>query len=105
MEYYSAVKRNTFGSALMRYMNLESVIQGEVSQKEKNKYCILTHIYGNQKDGTYEPIFKAAVETQMQRTDLWTWAGGGGGDNGESSMEIHTYTTMCKIDSRWEFPV
>ena len=39
-------KRNTFESVLMRWMNLESIIQSEVSQKEKDKYCILTHIYG-----------------------------------------------------------
>ena len=41
MEYYSAIKRNTFESILMRWMNLEPIIQSEVSQKEKNKYCIL----------------------------------------------------------------
>ena len=35
MEYYSAIKRNTFESVLMRWMNLESIIQREVSQKEK----------------------------------------------------------------------
>ena len=46
MEYYSAIKRNTFESVLMRWMNLEPIIQSEVSQKEKDKYCILMHIYG-----------------------------------------------------------
>ena len=46
MEHYSAIKRNTFESVLMRCMNLEPMIQSEVSQKEKDKYCILTHIYG-----------------------------------------------------------
>ena len=46
MEYYSAIKRNTFESVLMRWMNLEPIIQSEVSQKEKDKYHILTHIYG-----------------------------------------------------------
>ena len=46
MEYYSAIKGNTFESVLMRWMNLEPVIQSEVSQKEKNKYCLLIHIYG-----------------------------------------------------------
>ena len=46
MEYYSAIKRNAFESVLMRWMNLEHIIQSEVSQKEKEKYCILTHIYG-----------------------------------------------------------
>ena len=46
MEYYSAIKRNAFDSVLMRWMNLEPIIQSEVSQKEKNKYCISMHIYG-----------------------------------------------------------
>ena len=46
MEYYSAIKKNTFESVLMRSMNLEAIIQSEVSQKEKYKYCILIHIYG-----------------------------------------------------------
>ena len=46
MEYYSAIKRNTFESVLMRWMNLEPIIQSEVSQKEKDKYHILMHIYG-----------------------------------------------------------
>ena len=45
MEYYSAIKRNTFESVLMRWMNLEPIIQSEVSQKEKDKYRILMHIY------------------------------------------------------------
>ena len=45
MKYYSAIKRNALESVLMRWMNLESIIQGEVSQKEKDKYHILTHIY------------------------------------------------------------
>ena len=44
MEYYSAIKRNAFESVLMRWMNLKSIIQSEVSQKEKHKYCILTHM-------------------------------------------------------------
>ena len=46
MEYYLTIKRNTFESVLMRWMNLEPIIQSEVNQKEKYKYCILTHIYG-----------------------------------------------------------
>ena len=45
MEYDSAIKRNTFESVLMRWMNLEPIIQSHVSQKEKAKYHILTHIY------------------------------------------------------------
>ena len=44
MDYYSAIKRNTFESVLMRWMNLESIIQNEVGQKEKDKYHMLMHI-------------------------------------------------------------
>ena len=46
MEYYSAIKRNETELFVVRWMDLESVIQSEVSQKEKKKYCMLTHIYG-----------------------------------------------------------
>ena len=46
MEYYSAIKKNTFESVLMRWMKLEPIIQSEVSQKENHQYSILTHIYG-----------------------------------------------------------
>ena len=52
MEYYSAflrsssTKRNAFESVLMRWTNLDPIIQSEVSQEEKYKYRILTHIYG-----------------------------------------------------------
>ena len=46
MEYYSAIKKNTFVSVLMRWMKLETIIQSELSQKEKYHYNILTHIYG-----------------------------------------------------------
>ena len=41
-----AIKRNETESFVMMWMDLESVIQSEVSQKEKNKYRMLTHIYG-----------------------------------------------------------
>ena len=47
MEYYSAIKKNTFESVLMRWMKLEPIIQSEVSHKEKHQYSILTHIYRN----------------------------------------------------------
>ena len=46
IEYYSAIKKSTFESVLMRWMKLEPIIQSEVSQKEKHQYSILMHIYG-----------------------------------------------------------
>ena len=45
MEYYSAIKKNALESVLMRWTELEPIIQNEVSQKEKHQYSILTHIY------------------------------------------------------------
>ena len=55
-------------------MNLEAIIQSEVSQKEKDKYHMLTHIHGIQKDGTddpmYDPICRATKETQTKNRFL-----------------------------------
>ena len=72
MEYYSAIKKNTFESVLMRWMKLEPIIQSEASQKEKHQYSILTHIYGIYKEGNDNPVCETAKETQMYRTDFWT---------------------------------
>ena len=69
-------KKNAFESALMSWMNLEPIAHSELSQKEKDKYCILIHAYGIYKDGTDEPIFRAAMEMQTQRTGLRTQWGG-----------------------------
>ena len=76
MEYHSAIKRNAFESVLMRWVNLEPIIQSEVSQKEKDKHHILKHIYGIQKNDTEEFTYRAAMEKQIQRIDLWTWGAG-----------------------------
>ena len=46
MEYYSAIKKNSFESVLMRWMKLEHIMQNELSQKEKHQYSVLAHIYG-----------------------------------------------------------
>ena len=97
MEYYSAIKRNTFESVLMRWMNLEPIIwcwenwtatckseishfhstcKSEISQKGKDKYLILTHIYLIQKNCTEEITYMAAMEKQRQRINLWIWGEG-----------------------------
>ena len=66
MEYYSAITRSILKSVLMRQMNLEPIIQSEVSKKEKNKYGIVMCIYGIQKDDIDEPICRVAVESTCQ---------------------------------------
>ena len=65
MEYYSAIKRNKIGSFVEIWMDLEFVIQSEVSWKEINKYLILTHTCGIYKNSADETISRVGIETQM----------------------------------------
>ena len=100
MEYYSAIKRNEIGSFVETWMDLETIIQSEISQKEKNKYRILTHICGTQKNAIDELVCRAEIETQMQRTNVWTPRGeSGGGWGGCGGMNwaigIDMYTLTC----------
>ena len=64
MDYYSAIKRNKIGSSVVTWMDLESVIQSEVSQKEENKYCIVTCVCEILKADTDESICRAGMEVQ-----------------------------------------
>ena len=99
MEYYSSIKRDEIGSFVEMWMDLESVIQSEVSQKEKNKYCILTHICGIQKNDTDNPIFRAGIETQTQRTDMWTQWEREGVTNWEIRFDKNTLPCVKQIAS------
>ena len=87
----------------MKWMNLEPIIQSEVSQKEKDKYHILTHIYRIQKNSTEESIHRAAVEKQHKEQTY------GHEERGEGEMyaksNVETYITICKIGSQQEFAV
>ena len=78
MQYYSAIKRNEIELFVVRWMDLESVIQNEASHREKNKYCMLTHIYGikKKKKGSEELRGRTGIKTQTYRMDLRTWGGG-----------------------------
>ena len=64
VEYYLVIERNTFESVLMRWMNLEPIIQSEMSQKEKDKYHILMKINRIYKNGSEEFIYRTAMEKQ-----------------------------------------
>ena len=64
MEYYSAIKRNEIELCVVRWMDLESVVQSEVTQKEKNKYRMLTHIWKLKKKSHEEPRGKTGIKTQ-----------------------------------------
>ena len=64
MEYYSAIKKNSFESVLMRWMKLEPIIQSEVSQKNKEQYSILMHMYGILKDGNNDPVCETGKDVK-----------------------------------------
>ena len=102
MEYYSAIKRNAFESVLMRWMNLEPLIQSELSHKEKDKYHILTHIYG-----ILKKVLKNLYTGQQWRNrhSEYTYGHGERGGDGElyGKSNMETYITTCKIDSQREF--
>ena len=106
MEYSSAIKRNEIGSFVEMWMDLETVIQSDISQKEKNKYRRLTLICGIQKTGKDELVCKAEIETQMQRTNVWTprgesgVGGGGGGMNWEIGIDIYTLICVKQITNK-----
>ena len=64
MEYYSAIKRNEIGTFVETWLDLETVIQSEVSQKEKQILYINTYLW-NLENGTDESVCKTEIETQM----------------------------------------
>ena len=92
-DYYSAIKKNGFESVLEMWMNLEPVMQSEVSQKEKDK---LAHVYGIWKNGTDEPLCRKHTDIENGLVD--TAREGEGRSNSESSIDIYIYTIMCEID-------
>ena len=90
MVYYSPIKRSKIQSFVELVMDLESVIQSEASQKEKNKYHILTCLYKIWKSSVGDPIWKAELEIQTMDTK-------GGMEEGGISwgVGIGIYTRLC----------
>ena len=95
MEYYSAIKRNQLGSFVETWMHLETVIQSEVSQKEKNKYHILTHICGTcemvQMNWFAEQKLRHRSREQTYGHQGGKEAGGGGVLNYEFGIDMYTF--------------
>ena len=78
-------------------MDLECVIQSQASQKEKNKFHIISLVCGIWKNGTDELICKAEIESQIQRTNLWTPKEQEQGEE-LGDWDRHVYTTMYQTD-------
>ena len=77
MEYCTTMKMNAFESVLMKQMNLEPIIQNEVSQNEKDKYHILMHIYGIQKDSTDDSTFRRQQRRHRHKEQILDTVGEG----------------------------
>ena len=96
MEYYSAIKKNTFESVLMRWMNLEPIIQSEVNQKDKDKYHILMHKLESRKM-VLKNLFTGQQWRNRHREQ--TYGHGERGREGEmyGKSNMETYITIHKI--------
>ena len=84
---------------VVRWMKLEPVIQTEVSQKQKNKYHILTHMYEIQKNGIDEPNCREGMEVQMSRTDCGHRGDREAGKDRDRSYGIYTPPCAKQITS------
>ena len=86
-------KKNEIEPFVEMWMDLESVMQSEVSQTEKNKYCILTRVCRVSKNGTDEPICRAGIELLTHGTDVDARGEGENGTNWEIETDI--YPLLC----------
>ena len=97
MEYCSAIKRDKTGSFVETWMDLETVTQSEVSQKEKNKYHILTHICGSRKMvqmnrfARQKQRYRCREQTYGHQGGKVAGRGGGGGINWEIGIDIYIH--------------
>ena len=101
VKYYSAFKKNAFESVLMRWMSLEPIIQSEVSQEEKDKYCIITYMEFRK----MVPMILHAGQQGRHRCERQTfelsrrkWGWGGLREN-----HWRMHITICKIDEQCKF--
>ena len=99
MEYYSAIKKNSFESVLMRWMKLEPIIQSEVSQKDKDQYSILTHNMEFKKMVTITLYTKQKRDTDGQNRLLDSVGEGEGGMFRENSIETSILSRVKQITS------
>ena len=102
MEYYLAIKKNTFESVLMRWMKLEPIIQSEVSQKEKHQYSILIHIYGIRKMVTITLYVRQQKRHRCIEQSFRLCGRGRGWDNlGEWHWNM--YIIICEMNRQCRF--
>ena len=92
MEYYSAIKRKKIGSFAETWMDPETVTQHKVNQKKSYSYIYVEL----EKTVIYNPIYKAEIDTQTQRANVWTPRGGRGWDELRDGQDVYTlFVHVC----------
>ena len=103
MKYYSAIKKDTFESVLMRWMKLEPIIQSEVSQKEKHKYSILTHIYMEFKKMVMITLYARQKKRHRCIEQTFGLCGRRRGWDDLREYHLNMHIINCEIDSQSRF--
>ena len=96
---FLAIKKNSFESVLMTWMKLEPIIQSEVSQKDKDHYSILTHIYGILKDGNNNPMCRTEKRHRCAEQTFGLCGEGEGGMFQENSIKTSMLSRVKQITS------
>ena len=103
MEDYSAIKKNTFESVLMRWMKLEPIKQSEVSQKEKHQYSILMHIYGIFRKMVMIILYARQQKRHRCIEQSFGLCGRGWGWDGLGEWHWNMYNIICETNRQTRF--
>ena len=100
MEYYSAIKRTKLCHSRDVGEPRERLFtQNEVSQTQKNKYCISTYIHGIEKNGIDELVCKPEIDTDVDNKHIGTKRVRGNGMDWETGVDVHTLMCMKQVTS------
>ena len=100
---FSAIKKNTFESVLMRWMKLEPIIQSEVSQKEKHQYSILTHIYMEVRKMVTITLYARQQKRHRCIEQSFGLCGRGGEWDDLGEWHWNLYIIICEMDYQSRF--
>ena len=103
MEYYSAIKKNTFELVLMRWMKLEPIIQSEVSQKEKHQYSILMHICMEFRKMVMITLYVRQQKRHRCIEQTFGLCGRGRGWDDLGEWHWNMYNTICEMNRQSRF--
>ena len=103
MEYYSVIKGNEFESVLMRWMNLEPIVQSHYTKSEREKQILYTiaYIWNLEKWYWWTYLQGSSGDTDIENRPVDTVGEEEGGWNKSREQQWNIHITVCKIDSQW----